>query len=127
MGAVVAVMFYQSAPTEHQDDCNSKRNPVLPTGPHIPSLEKFYLNPSLRQDYIYYATAILQIPLMILCIKTEFNVTMKTSISIRRTEYDDLEHNNNNNPHHENCQSKFMFFLTFDHQSTHPETNEKNP
>ncbi|CAL2040771.1 unnamed protein product [Caenorhabditis brenneri] len=104
MGAVVAVMFYQSAPSEHQDDCNSKRNPVLPSGPHIPSLEKFYLNPSLRQDYIYYATAILQIPLMITCIKTEFNVTMKTSISIRRTEYDDIEHNNNN-LHHENCQS----------------------
>ncbi|EFP04878.1 CRE-DCT-15 protein [Caenorhabditis remanei] len=103
IGAVVAVMFYQSAPSEHQDDCNSKRNPVLPTGPHIPSLEKFYLNPSLRPDYIYYATAILQIPLIILCIKTEFNVTMKTSISIRRTEYDDIEHNNNN--HHENCQS----------------------
>ncbi|EGT37874.1 hypothetical protein CAEBREN_30574 [Caenorhabditis brenneri] len=29
---------------------------------------------------------------------------MKTSISIRRTEYDDIEHNNNN-LHHENCQS----------------------
>ncbi|CAZ65531.1 RGS domain-containing protein [Caenorhabditis elegans] len=105
-GSVTAVMFYQSAPSEHQEDCNSKRNPVLPTGPHIPSLEKFYLNPSLRQDYIFYATAILQIPLLILCLKTEFNVSMKTSISIRRTEYDDIEtNNNNNNHHHENCQS----------------------
>lgn len=106
---MTAVMFYQSAPSEHQEDCNSKRNPVLPTGPHIPSLEKFYLNPSLRQDYIFYATAILQIPLLILCLKTEFNVSMKTSISIRRTEYDDIEtNNNNNNHHHENCQSEFF-------------------
>ncbi|PIC34869.1 hypothetical protein B9Z55_014396 [Caenorhabditis nigoni] len=104
IGAVVAITFYQSAPSTHQDDCNSKRNPVLPTGPHIPSLEKFYLNPSLRQDYIYYATAILQIPLILICWRTEFNVCMKTSISIRRTEYDDIEHNNSN-LHQENCHS----------------------
>ncbi|CAI2350165.1 unnamed protein product [Caenorhabditis sp. 36 PRJEB53466] len=103
VGAVLAVTFYQSAPAQHQDDCKSNRNSTdISTGPHIPSLEKFHLNPSLRQDFIYYSIAFLQIPILLTILNAEFGVAVKTSISIRRTEYDEIETNNNNQ---ENCQS----------------------
>uniref|UniRef100_A0A8R1DQQ6 Uncharacterized protein n=1 Tax=Caenorhabditis japonica TaxID=281687 RepID=A0A8R1DQQ6_CAEJA len=106
MGSVIAVMFYQSSSPDHQDDCNSRRTPVSPTGPHIPSLEKFYLNPSLRLDYIYYAVAIMQLPIIALTLNANFSVAIKTSISIRKSEYDDIETNNNNvHSNGENCQS----------------------
>ncbi|CAI5449821.1 unnamed protein product [Caenorhabditis angaria] len=86
LGSVIVVFLYQATPSEHQNSCAEKRNPVIHNGPHIPSLEKFYMNPAFRADYIYYITAILNIPLFFLVLRSNFNSSLTASISIRRVD-----------------------------------------
>ncbi|CAD6194234.1 unnamed protein product [Caenorhabditis auriculariae] len=61
VGSVTASMFFQSTPSP-QEHCQTASPKFSPSGPHIPSLEKFHLNPSLRIDYIYFSIAVFQIP-----------------------------------------------------------------
>ncbi|CAB3409511.1 unnamed protein product [Caenorhabditis bovis] len=85
IGTVNAVILYQDASSSHQDDCQLMISPILHGGPRIPSLEKFYLNPSIHQHYMYYAIAALQIPIIVTIIRLDFTPLLRNWISIRRT------------------------------------------